>query len=201
MSEYTQEQVDAIVAEKVADATKGLFDEDTLNAKVTAEVDRRVESGIQKGLETQRKKWEDEFSKKAKLSAEELAKQQLEEQMNVISARESELAIKANKLNASDALAQAGITKSHYEKFIDMLVTPDEESTSSNVQNFIDVFSSTKKDIETNLKAELSKVPAPNTTQGDEGITKEKFLKMGYAEKMEFREKEPELFKQYISER
>ena len=56
MSEYTQEQVDAIVAEKVADATKGLFDEDTLNAKVTAEVDRRVESGIQKGLETQRKK-------------------------------------------------------------------------------------------------------------------------------------------------
>ena len=56
-----------------------------LNAKVTAEALTVELRGNTKRFGNSTQKWEDEFSKKAKLSAEELAKQQLEEQMNVIS--------------------------------------------------------------------------------------------------------------------
>ena len=78
--EYTQEELDKLVADKIAEATKGMYTEDDLQRKVTAEVDRRVESGIQKGLETQKKKWQEEFEKSATMTAEELAKKKLEEQ-------------------------------------------------------------------------------------------------------------------------
>lgn len=45
--------------------------------RVTSETDRRVESGIQKGLETSKLKWETEYSERAKLSADELAKKNM----------------------------------------------------------------------------------------------------------------------------
>ena len=43
---FTQEQLDALINEKVSEKTKGLYTEDDFNRKLTAEVDRRVETGI-----------------------------------------------------------------------------------------------------------------------------------------------------------
>ena len=74
---------------RVADATKGLFTEDDLNKRVISEVDRRVESGIQKGLETQKQKWEREYKEVAMLSAEDVAKRQYEEQLKTLTQKRS----------------------------------------------------------------------------------------------------------------
>lgn len=191
--EYTQEQVDQMIAE----ATSGLFTEEELQKRVTAEVDRRVESGIQKGLETQKQKWEREYSERAKLTAEELAQKQLEEKMQELSSREKEISKKANRIEAKNILAEANIPKAHYEKFIDLLVNDDVETTMSNVQNFVDVFNSTKDDITNQVKSEYSNVPKPKTGT-NATLTKDDFDKMGYGEKIKFKEENPDLYKEFM---
>jgi DNA primase catalytic subunit len=192
--EYTQEQIDQMIAE----ATKGLFTQEELEKRVTSEVDRRVESGIKKGLETHKKKWEQEFSERAKLSAEELAKKDLEEKLKSFAEREREISRKANQLEAKSMLSEADIPKSHYENFIGILVTDDAEATKSNVQNFINMFNATKNDIETKVKSEYANVKKPKTGNGNGTITKEEFNKMGYADKIKFKQENPELYKDFI---
>lgn len=191
--EYTQEQVEQMIAE----ATLGLFTEEDLQKKVTSEVDRRVESGIQKGLETKKQKWEREYSERAKLTAEELAQKQLEEKMQELSGKEKEISRKANQIEARSILAEANIPKAHYEKFIDLLVNDDAETTTSNVQNFVDVFNSTKDDITNQIKSEYSNVPKPKT--GANGtLSKDDFDKMGYGEKIKFKTENPDLYKEFM---
>lgn len=196
--EYTQEQLDAIIAEAIAEATKGMYTETDLERKVTAEVDRRVESGIQKGLETQKKKWQEEFEKKATMTAEELAQKKLEEQMKEITGKESEIKRKSNLLDAKDMLASADIPKTHYEKMLEVLVNENEELTKQNITNFIEVFNATKTEIETKVKSEFSNVKPPGSTGSSDVVTKEVFNKMGYAEKVKFKQESPELYAEFI---
>lgn len=196
--EITQEQLDQMVADRIADAKKGLFTEEDLHKKVTAEVDRRVDSGIQKGLETQRKKWETDFAERAKLSAEELAKKEFDEKFQGLAVKEKETLRKANQLTARELLTDAQIPKSYYDKFIGVLVSEDEVATQTNVQNFIDVFNLTKTDIETKIRSDMSKIPPPNTGNGDKVITKADFNKMGYADKIKFKQTNPEMYKEFI---
>ena len=158
--EFTTEQqahIDALVAEK----TQGLFTEDDVTRKVTSEVDRRVESGIQKGLETQKSKWENEYKTKAQLTAEEVAKLEVQEQLDAISAREREISIRSNEIDARELLSKAEIPQEDYSKFIKLLVSDDVDATNENVNNFIDSFNTTKDNIEKNVKQKLSNVPAP----------------------------------------
>lgn len=194
--EYTQEQVDKMVA----DAKLGLFTPDDLEKKVTAEVDRRVESGIQKGLETYKSKWEGEFTEKAKLSAEELAKKELEKLQGDLTAKEKEIARRSNLLDAKDLLSNADISKAHYEKFINVLVDDNADNTLANVNNFITVFQETKTDLETKIKSELSQITSPKTGNGEQVITLQDFKSMEYGEKMKFKESNPEIFKEFMGQ-
>ena len=155
--EYTQEQIDKMLADAIAEAKKGLYDEKDLQR----EVDRRVESGIQKGLETNRKKWEEEFSKKAQLTAEELAKKELEEKMKEFSEREKEVKKKSNLINARELLSEAGVPKSKYEELLEVLVSEDEEITKANVERFANIYTSTKTELETEIKKQYINVPSP----------------------------------------
>lgn len=197
MPEFTQEQLDALISEKISEAKKGLFSEEELNKRVTSEVDRRVESGIQKGIETHKKKWEEEYSQRAKLTAEELAQKELEDKLAQLNSKEKEILLKSNKIDAIYKLSEANVPKSHYDNFIGMLVTDNAESTSANIENFINMYKSTRTDIETKIKEQFSTIPAPTKANNGE-ITKEKFDKMGYAEKIKFKSENPELYKQFI---
>jgi hypothetical protein len=192
--EYTQEQLDQMKADWVKEATTGLYSEDDFQRKLTAEVDRRVDTGIQKGLDTQRKKWEEEFSKKAQMSAEELAQQKLQEQLGELSTKEKEIAKRANLLQAKEALADAKIPKSQYEKLLNSLVSEDVDSTMSNVQSFIEVYNETKTEIETQIKSAMSNVPAPTTGTNAPPLTKDDFNKLSYTAKMELKKENPDLF-------
>lgn len=191
-------EMEQIIAEKVAEATKGLYTEETLNKKVTSEVDRRVESGIQKGLETQKSKWELEYAERAKLTAEELANKEYNEKLEAFTAKEKDIAKKSNNIEAKEMLSEAQIPKSHYSKFINMLVSDDVEATKSNVQNFIDMFNSTKLEIETNVKSTMSTVPKPEIGTVAGVMTKSDFNKLGYADKLKFKASNPEMYKEFL---
>lgn len=194
MAEYTQEQID----EMIANAKKGLLPEEEITKRVTAEVDRRVESGIQKGLETHKQKWEEEFKTKAQMTAEEIAQKELQDKLNQMTVKEKEIQKKANLIDAKDMLSSASIPKSHYEKFINVLVSDNEETTKANVQNFINMFNETKNEIETEVKKTYTNVPAPTGGSGGKEITKEDFRKMGYAEKLKLKNEKPELYKELM---
>lgn len=190
----TQAELDAMITE----AKKGLFDEGELTKRVTSEVDRRVETGIQKGLETQKKKWEQDFSERMKLSAEELAHKELEEKMNGLSQKEKAIMKRSNELEAKSRLAEASIPKSHYEKFIPVLVSDDEAITQQNVDNFIAMFNETKLDIEAKIKSESTKMTPPEQGKANVGTSKQDFDKMGYAEKLKFKQSNTELYTKFM---
>lgn len=86
MPELTQEQIDKLISE----AKQGLFTKEDLEKEITREADRRVELGIQKGIETQKSKWAKELEEKAKLSAEEIARREFQEKEQLLTARELE---------------------------------------------------------------------------------------------------------------
>lgn len=194
--DFTTEQqahIDNLIAEK----TKGLYSEDELQRRVTSEVDRRVESGIQKGLETYKNKWEKEFQERAMLTAEELAKKELDEQMGLLSKREAEITKRANLIEAKDTLTNANIPREHYEKFMDLLITDNTEMTQTNVNNFIESFNATKIEIESKLKKEMSTIPSPSSgTTSNGGINKNKLSEMTYMERLELKQKDEELYNQ-----
>lgn len=192
--EFTKEQqehIDKLIAEK----TRGLYTKDDLDRQVTAEVDRRVESGIQKGLETHKNKWKEEFQQNAELTAEELAQKKLDEKMEEISRKESEINKKTNVLNARDMLTQAEIPKKQYEKMLDILVTDDGETTTENVTNFIETFNETKTEIESVIKKEYSIVGKPSVGgTNNKGVSKEDFEGMTYLEKVELKRTNEDLY-------
>ena len=195
--EFTAEQ-QAHIDSLVQQSKEGLFGEDELTKRVTSEVDRRVESGIQKGLETQKSKWEKELTDKATLTAEELANKDLEEKLKELQSREMDIMKRSNSLEAKDMLSIAGIPKAHYEKFINLLVSDNDETTKSNVGNFIDTFNETKVQIEADIKKQLSNVPQPRTGSGETPLNKESFNKLGYSEKAELKQTNPELFNKFM---
>lgn len=195
----TQAELDALIAQKVSEARVGLYTEEDLKKRVTAEVDRRVESGIQKGLETYKSKWQKEFEEKANMTAEELAQKEISAKMAEVQSREKEIQKKANQLEALSMFAEAGIQKKDYEKLLGVLINEDAESTKANVSNFIELFNSTKKEVETKIKSELGNVSAPKSGTASTGVvTKEQFAKLSYGELVKFKEENPDLYKQFL---
>jgi hypothetical protein len=198
-SREEQEYIDNLISDAIKLATKGMYSEQELERKLTAEVDRRVESGIQKGIETQKSKWQREFEDKAKFSAEELAQKELESRMSELTSKEKEILRRGNKLDALEKLNSAGVPKSAYEKLLDKLIDEDLDSTNANVENFIGVFNDTKSSLETEIKKQFSNIQPPPTGNNDNGeVTKDKFLKMGYQQKLELKQSNPELYATFI---
>lgn len=177
---------------------KKTYTEDEVKKMLQAETDRRVEKGIQKGLETQKEKWKLELEERAKMSAEELAKKEYEDKLSELSAKEVAIRKKANEIEAKDMFVNAGVPKSHYEKFIKLLVTDDLDATIINVNNFISVFNETKNDIETTIKSKFTDVKKPETGKITGTVTKEDFKKMSYSEKIALKTSNPELYKELL---
>jgi len=196
MPEYTKEQIDALKAEAIKDATQGLL----TKAEADRLADQRVESGVKKGLETHRAKWEQEALDKANLTAQELADKQLAEKLKALEAREHDANVRDNMLTAKSKLNGASIPESYYGSLIGNLVNADATITDSNVDNLIAVYTSAKTQIEADIKAQLSKVPPAEggNDQHAGDMTKEKFAKLGYAEMMKLKSEKPEVYKQMI---
>ena len=192
--EFTPEQ-QAEIDSLIAAAKVGLFTQSDLDKKVTAEVDRRVNTGIQKGIETEKSKWEREYAEKANLTAAELAQKDYDDKLKALSDRESALSTQANKIEAQNLFVSAGIKQEEYSKFIDLLVSGDSESTTSNVTNFIESLKNTQSEIESRIKKEFSIVTPPSTNpEGNKTLTKDSFAKMTYKERLDLKQTNKQLY-------
>jgi hypothetical protein len=117
--------------------------------------------------------------------------------MRELEQRERELARNSNKLTAKTEFTQASIPVDKYEKFLDKLVADDAEVTKSNVREFIDMFESTKLELETKIKSELANVKAPKQGEKDV-VTKERFATMSYGERLALKQNQPDLYNSFI---
>jgi len=181
------------------------YTQEEVNALLQSEGDRRVTSAREKfetdkqeairlAEEAIKQKIEDE----ARLSAEELAKKNFDEQVKALESEKSELARQSNLLLATQKLTEAGVPKDKYEEMLNLMVTKDADGTTANVDRFINVVKTTMADVETKVRTELSNVPPPNSGNGGTEITKESFNKMGYDEKLKLKTENPELFKSFM---
>ena len=173
------------------------YTEEELKQQLQIEGDRRVTSAQNKWknelndiISREKSKWEQE----SKMTADELVKKQIEEQSKLLADREREIQLKSNLLGAREKLAQSGIPKEEYEKMIDILVTNDSDKTSENINQFIEVLSSTKSSLENSIRNEFSKIPTPQSLSNTSDITKADFMKMSYGERIKLKEENPELF-------
>jgi DNA-binding helix-hairpin-helix protein with protein kinase domain len=191
---FTKEELTEAINEAVQKATKGMYSEEDFQQKLQSEVDRRVQSGIEKGVNTQLEKWKQE----QELTAEELAKKKIEERQADLDNMSKTLAQKENRLNAINQFSEAGIGKDDYDGMLDLLIDADPEVTSKKVNTYIDKITSAKTRLEKSLKEKYSKVPSPTSKSDDDGITKDKFNKMSYSEKIELKTNQPELYKTFV---
>lgn len=186
--EYTEEQIrDMLQREADRRVTEALK-----TAKEKAEAEKA------EAIKAERERVEKETLEKATLSAEELAKKQLEVKLQEVATKEAEIAKKHNLLLAKEKLAEAGVPKTGYENLLGIMVNDNEEATLGNVTQFINAFSTTKTELETSIRSELSKVPPPSGGGSGADITKEKFATMSYKDKMDLKNTNPELFSTFI---
>ena len=119
--------------------------------------------------------------------------------MQILEGRESELAKRANLLDAKDKLSEAKVPTKAYENFISSLIVADAEQTTANVDNFINMYAGTKAEIETKVKEELSHVtPPPKDTTGGGSMTAEKFKSLSYSEKVAFKSSNKEEYDKFM---
>ncbi len=163
--------------------------------QLQSEVDKRVRQALDNHKEQMRK----EAEERARLTAEEKAQKDFEERVAQLESRERDFKLNSNKLSAKEKLVNAGIPTGQIDKMLSTIVSADDKVTETNVQSFIDVFNATKEDLETKLKNEYSKIPAPKSSGASTGgVTKEALQKMSYGERLKFKQENPDLYKQLM---
>jgi hypothetical protein len=106
-----------------------------------------------------------------------------------------------SKLRAKEIFVEAGLTEKEYSSILDTVVSDDEEVTKTRAKTMIELIANQKKLAEEKLKKELLKdTPTPRDGGGSSTITKEDFKKMGWRERVELKQQNPELFKQLSKE-
>lgn len=185
---YTREQVDLMLQQE--------GDRRVTTALKTAKESWEIEQ--KRLLDEQRESITREMEERSKLTAEELAKKEFEDRTKALEERERGVDRKVNLLNAQTALIAAGIPKDRYESMLEMLVADDTKKTEENVKHFVDLYNSTKKEIESSVRSELAVVPKPETNPAAKSTTKEDFDKMTYAAKLQFKKDNPELYAKFM---
>ena len=171
------------------------YTEEELNAKLQAEADRRVT----KALQTAKEKWEQEQAVKieqekelAKLSEEEKAKKQLEMERQSLEKERLEFKKIKLELETTKILDERKLPT----KFAKYLIADDNEQTLANINEFQESWQQAiQSEIESRLKG---KTPHKNGDTGVAGVTKEQFKKMGYTQRLELKNSNPELYNQLL---
>lgn len=171
------------------------YTEEELNAKLQAEADRRVT----KALQTAKEKWEQEQAVKieqekelAKLSEEEKAKKQLEMERQSLEKERLEFKKIKLELETTKILDERKLPT----KFAKYLIAEDNEKTLANINEFQENWQQAiQSEIESRLKG---KTPQKNGNTEVFGVTKEQFKRMGYTQRLELKNSNPELYNQLL---
>lgn len=169
--------------------------DDLLKSGHQAEFDRRVQKAINTALENQKNKYEALMDDKLS-EAEKLAKMTKEEKQDYMNKKhEKELADWEVSLTKRELMAEAKNTLAEKElpvTLAEVLNYTDAESCKKSIEALETAFSAAVgKAVEEKLKGGNPPKKAP-----EDVVTKEHFLKMGYAERLNLKTTNPELYKQ-----
>lgn len=161
-----------------------------------ADIDREINKVSQKLHKEERElkeKLRKEVEAESKLDADEKAQIML----NQVKEREKELAKRENRIDALAKMAEKGIDPKEISEMIDLLVTEDKTTTEDRVSKYLKTVDSMKEQLKEQI---IKNIPDPNKGGGSGGtVDKAKFNAMSYAEKLEFKEKNPDLFTQFMT--
>lgn len=165
------------------------FTQEEVDALLQSETDRRVTAALKK-QELKNEAKLKEAEKLAKMNEEQKYVYELEQREAAIAEKEKQLALAENKNEASKILAEKGLSLS----LVDFVVAEDAETMNSNIQLLDKAFKlSVKEEVEKRL---ASKTPQKSLPL-DKSMTREQFNKLGYAEMMELKKNNPEIYNQF----
>lgn len=166
------------------------FTEDEVAKMLQQETDRRVTQALAK----QKAQFEKEKVVADKLKDMDEAQRkeyELEQRLKSIKEREKEMALKENRMEASNVMLKRGLPL----EFVDYLVADEAETMLDNINKFETAFKAAVQD------AVNKKVSTPppgsgrSASNGNSTVTKEQFNKMTLAQQSEIYRNDPELFK------
>lgn len=188
MSENKTNETQGQEVETTETETEKTYTQSEVNALLQSEVDRRITSALKKQERKNQEKLK-EAQKLASMNEQEKFQYELEQREAAIAEKEKELALAENKAEASKILAEKGLSP----QLVDFVVAEDAETMSTNI-------SLLERCFKESVKAEVNKRLAGNAPKKglplEKAITKEDFLKMSYAELIELKENNPELYNQ-----
>jgi hypothetical protein len=177
--EITQATTDTDAGENTATETGST---NTANdSSQTETLKKLIQSGIDKGLAEERKKYADlqkKFDKMTKegMNKEELAKFELDERDKQLTAREKELNDRQNRWNAMEAIKEAGLDDGGKDalELVDFVISDDEETTKARVKAFSNL-------VKKFVKAEVDRTFKTNGRNPDNGVSGGKETKTSIA--------------------
>lgn len=133
------------------------------------------------------------------LSEQEKVEQAIAEANRVAEDAQKELA----KISARNVFLEKGMTESQFAPFLALIDTVDKETAIARATEISDIFVSQKTDIEKSVRKEILKdTPKPEKT-GEEapgGVTYEAFSQMGYEQRLELKQTNPQVYGEYIAQ-
>lgn len=172
--------------EKAA-SKEGLFTQSDLDREIN-----KVSQKLHKEERELAEKLRKEIEEESRLNAEEKAQKIMEQTQE----REKILAKRENRFEALTKLTENGIDPKEVSEMIDLLVTEDKHTTDERVATYLKTVEGMKE----KLKEDIIKAnPDPTKGKNENIVDKAKFDGMSYAEKLEFKEKSPELFTKYMT--
>ena len=193
MAEETKEQ--SVATEETEQASTQNKQEVAEKTFTQAEVDDIVQKRLSKAEKSFEKKIQeriDEAEKLRKMNAEQKAEYESKKQANRIAELEAQINRNGLEKEASKMLSEAGIIAS--DEILAFVVKDDAESTQETISNFTALVN----DIADKKVSEMLKGKTPRKVEQSTAgaITKEQFDHMGYKERNELLQSNPELYAQ-----
>lgn len=192
MENNTEQQVEEKVPTTEEEEVK-TFTEEEVAKLVQAESDRRVT----KALEKKQSEWKEQFQAQleeekrlASLSEEEKWKEQFEAERQKFEQERLEFQKAQMRASVLETLSKESLPT----QMADFLLSQDEETTQENINKFKEVWTEAlSQEVQNRLKG-TTPARASKPTLGASDITKEDFKKMGYKQRVELQESNPELY-------
>lgn len=168
-----------------------------LNGKDISAVRRELNTVNSSNSELEKRIGELEAEKKAAETANMTAEQKLQAQLANATAMQKQFALKSNRLDARTIFSDAGLPSDQVEPLLDSVVFEDAEKTTTTAKAIVDLINAqTEQAVANTKKGLLDKTPTPAGGNSAQGLTKESFNKLGYAEQLKALGENPNLLKE-----
>ena len=151
-----------------------------------------------KTLKNSIKEKETEIEKYKNLQLTDEEKKQKE--LNDIANTKKELNIERSQLQAEKILSKVIDNQKELKSLVEGISSEDIETTRALAQNLVETITKQKEATEAKVREELiNNTPKPNGGEQDKPMTKDNFLKLGYAEQVKFKQENPEGYRQLFN--